>query len=194
MPATDSTSLSLLDGLSAGHQSAWFRFVQLYGPTILTWCRRAGLRMPDAEDVRQDVCRSVAKGMGSFAHAGPVGSFRGWLRAVTRNCVQEHHRRQVRQPVAAGGVDAQRRFDEVPDFEDRPDQEAAETAALIDRALGLIRSDFTEPTWEAFRRVTLDGLSPTEVGAALGMSDVAVRQAAYRVRRRLREELGEAPD
>ena len=62
---------------------------------------------------------------------------------------------------------------------------------LLRRALELIRVEFEEPTWQAFWRTTADGLSAIDVAAELGLSPGAVRQAKYRVLRRLRQELDE---
>lgn len=52
-----------------------------------------------------------------------------------------------------------------------------------------MRSDFNESTWQAFAQVTLQGRSIQDVAAELGLKDNAVRQAKFRVLRRLREEL-----
>ncbi len=60
------------------------------------------------------------------------------------------------------------------------------------RALELIRSEFEERSWQAFCRVVVEGQSPADVAAALGMTRNAVYIAKARILRRLRETLGEA--
>ena len=58
------------------------------------------------------------------------------------------------------------------------------------RVLESIRAEFEPRTWQAFWRIVVDGQSPAEVAATLGMSLPAVYQAKSRVLRRLRRELG----
>ena len=62
---------------------------------------------------------------------------------------------------------------------------------LFGRAVSLIRDEFEPRTWQAFWLTAVEGRTPTEVSAELGMSPGAVRVAKSRVLQRLREELGE---
>jgi RNA polymerase sigma-70 factor (ECF subfamily) len=189
------TSATLLERLKGRDQDAWRRFVHVYGPLIDGWCRRAGLPPDDVADVCQEVFRRVSTAIGTFRPAGG-GAFRGWLRAITRNCAHDHYRRQANAPRAAGGSEALLRLAAVPEVADPVSQEeaAAESVGVVRRALELIRPEFAEQTWLAFTRVALDGEGPAEVANGLKMTAFAVRQANYRVRRRLREELGELFD
>jgi RNA polymerase sigma-70 factor (ECF subfamily) len=52
-----------------------------------------------------------------------------------------------------------------------------------------MHSDFDQKTWQAFRRMAVDGHLSAEIAADLGMTKDAVRQAKCRVLRRLRDEL-----
>ncbi len=60
---------------------------------------------------------------------------------------------------------------------------------VLARALELVRGEFEVTTWQAFWRTTVDGQNPADVGRELGLSAGAVRQAKYRVLRRLRQEM-----
>jgi RNA polymerase sigma-70 factor (ECF subfamily) len=102
MPADNVTSFSLLQRVSVRDALAWQRLVALYRPLVVYWCRRAGVRPDDADDLVQEVFLAVANGLGQFDHRGP-GSFRGWLRGVTRHKVLDLHERRGRQPAAAAG-------------------------------------------------------------------------------------------
>jgi RNA polymerase sigma-70 factor (ECF subfamily) len=62
---------------------------------------------------------------------------------------------------------------------------------LFHQALGLIRDEFEQRTWQAFWRMAVDNRTSAEVAGELGMTTNAVRMAKSRVLRRLREELGE---
>lgn len=60
---------------------------------------------------------------------------------------------------------------------------------LARRALDLIRTDFTEQTWEVFWRVVMVGDKPAEIAAELGISVSSVYTAKSRVLTHLRREL-----
>ena len=66
-----SIASSLLLRLKAQDAEAWKRLVRLYGPVVYGWCRRAGLRAEDAEDVGQEVFQAVARNIGSFRRERP---------------------------------------------------------------------------------------------------------------------------
>jgi RNA polymerase sigma-70 factor (ECF subfamily) len=57
--------------------------------------------------------------------------------------------------------------------------------------LNQIRSEFTEKTWAAFWRVTIEEQAPADVAAELGMSVGAVYIAKSRVLHSLRQWLGD---
>jgi RNA polymerase sigma-70 factor (ECF subfamily) len=190
------TSLTLLQRLRSNDQDAWRRLADLYGPLVGSWCRRAGVTGPDAEDVVQEVFQAVAAGLERFRHEHEGDTFRGWLRAITRHKLLKLFERRRGQPQAQGGTDAQRRILEVagPD-ETLPEQdEPEEEKALHRRALELLRAEFDPRTWQAFWRTAVDGQTAPDVAGELNMSSAAVRQAKSRVLRRLREDLGELLD
>lgn len=193
----ESTSSSLVDRVKARDGDAWRRLVDLYGPVVYGWCRRAGLRPEDAADAGQEVFSSVARGIAEFRHDQPGQTFRGWLWTITRNKIHDHFRALGRQPAAVGGSDFQQFLSHLPtDSADRSSAVAPDppAAGLCRRALELIRSDFEDRTWQAFWLVTVEGQSPTDVAAQLGMTPTAVRKAKSRVLQRLRQELGELTD
>src|SRR5262249_3128488 len=111
----DVTPLSLLERARARDPEAWHRLVQLYQPLVLFWCNRGGLRGRDAGDVAQEVLAGVAAGLGNFHRARAGGTFRGWLRGITRNQALLHFRRNQGEAQAQGGSDAWRHLQAVPD-------------------------------------------------------------------------------
>jgi RNA polymerase sigma-70 factor (ECF subfamily) len=186
------TSRSLLERARADDAEAWDRLVALYGPMVFHWCRSWDLQDHDIADVFQDVFHAVAAHIARFRKDRPTDTFRGWLRAITRNKVHDHFRRLGREPGGAGGTDAQHRLAQLP----APTSEADAADQELDRgvfaqSLDLIRSEFEERTWQAFWRTAVDGRAPKDVAAELSMSPGAVRVAKCRVLQRLREELGD---
>jgi RNA polymerase sigma-70 factor (ECF subfamily) len=191
-PSSVATSRSLLERARADDSAAWERLVGLYAPLVFGWCRRWGLPEQDAADVLQEVFQAVVAHLAGFRSGREGGTFRGWLRTIAHNKVQDHFRRAGRQPRAAGGSDAQARLAQVPGAEaPGSDGGEPEERGLFLRALELIRGDFEERTWQAFWRTAVDGRAPRDVADELGMSAGGVRVAKSRVLHRLREELGD---
>jgi RNA polymerase sigma-70 factor (ECF subfamily) len=195
--SSTSTSRSLLERVQRDDPEAWDRLVALYAPLVLHWCRRWGLPRQEAADVFQEVFRAVAGHIRAFHKDRPGDTFRGWLRTIAHNKVNDHFRRLRHEPHGAGGSEAQARFlavpAPVPDDDSSANGGSDEEAerGLLRRALDLIRDEFEERTWVAFWRTTVDGQAPRDVAADLGMTPGAVRVAKCRVLHRLREELGD---
>jgi RNA polymerase sigma-70 factor (ECF subfamily) len=183
-----STSHTLLQRACRLEPAAWERLCALYGPIVHGWCRRSGLQESDAADAVQEVFRAVFQHLGQFQRQG--GVFHAWLWTITANQVRLQFRRRKREPAIALGSQDQ----ELPDPAQPPTDDAepdpkTTRRRIVSRALDLVRGDFAEPTWQCFVRTTLQGESCQEVAAALAMNANAVRQARFRVLRRLRHEL-----
>jgi RNA polymerase sigma-70 factor (ECF subfamily) len=192
-----STASSLLEQVRARDPAAWKRLLDLYGPLVYGWGRRAGLQAADAADVMQEVFRAVFRSIGGFRRDRPGDSFRSWLWGITHNKLRDFWRRRGGEPPGEGGSDAQKRLAQLAAQEEGSTSQSAEarpsgqTAALFHRAVELIQSEFEERSWRAFWRVVVEGERPAEVAAALGMTVNAVYVAKSRVLHRLRQELGD---
>jgi len=186
------TPLSLLERVRARDAAAWSRLVALYQPLVLYWCRRGGVRGPDAEDVAQEVFAGAAAGLDHFRRDQPGDTFTGWLRGITRNLILLHFRRNHGRPQAEGGSDAWQQLQNVSDpLAEADAEEVAEMSQVYRRALELVRGDFEDGTWQAFWLTAIEGRTPADVAGALGMTPAAIRQAKSRVLRRLKQEMGE---
>jgi RNA polymerase sigma-70 factor, ECF subfamily len=164
-----STSVSLIRCAQDHDPEAWSKLSHLYGPLVYRWARTGGLNPEDAADVVQDVFLSIYRGVRSFSKEGG-GTFRGWLRTVTRNAVFGLYRRCEMQPAAIGGSSADRRLQMLPEAlqrESEPEEPDGENE-LAQRALLLIRETVDEPTWDAFQRTTLGNESAVDVARPLG--------------------------
>ena len=163
---------------------------RLYRPFVLYWCVRWGVRNEDADDVAQDVFRAAAAGLEVFRRDRPGDTFRGWLRGITHNMVLQHFRKAERNVLAEGGSDAMQHLQQIPAPSEHDDP-AEEISQLHRRALDLVRAEFEERSWQMFWQTAIEGRPPADVGADLGVSAAAVRQAKSRVLRRLKEEVGD---
>jgi RNA polymerase sigma-70 factor (ECF subfamily) len=184
--AFEPTSLSLLQRACAQDQEAWRQLVHLYGPLVHGWCKRVGLQEEDTADVFQETFRAVSRELPAFRPTRSIGSFRCWLRAVARTKIADHFRQRQQQQAGQGGTDAQRRLASVADPLAEDADAPTENALLVQRALDLIRPEFSGPNWSAFWQVAIEGKSAVEVARELHLKAQAVRQANYRIRRRLR--------
>lgn len=185
------TSSSLIARVKAGEPEAWGQLVALYGPTVYRWCRQCGVAADDAADVCQEVFTRVASHVGRFRRQEPGDSFRGWLWTITHNQAQDHFRRGAGQAQAAGGSGFRDFLAGLPAPESETSASAQPPAdhALVHRALEAVREEVEPSTWQAFWRMTVLGHSSAEVARDLGLTRSAVRQAKYRLLRRLRQEL-----
>jgi RNA polymerase sigma-70 factor (ECF subfamily) len=186
------THRSLLEGARAHDPQAWEKMVALYAPLVHSWCRGWGLKEQDAADVFQEVFQSVASHLGNFRRERSGDTFRGWMRTIARNKVNDLFRRRQRDPEGVGGSEGRDLLMQIPEtlptFEKNED---VGESALLHRALQLIRSEFEKKTWEAFWQTAVEGRSAIDVAADLAMSPGAVRVAKSRVLQRLRSDLGE---
>jgi RNA polymerase sigma factor (sigma-70 family) len=176
------TSASLLEQARGGGQIAWEQITRLYTPLLHAWLTSAGLQPTDRDDLTQRTLLVLVRRLGDFEHNGRPGAFRAWLRAITVNVLREFWRdrpggqaesilSQLADPAAA----LSRLWDEQHDRH------------VLHGLMEQIRPEFTEPTWQAFRRTALDGVAARTAAAELGMSVNAVLIAKSRVLARLRQ-------
>ena len=194
----DITSLSLLTRARTQDQEAWGQLVHLYGPLVQKWCRLAGLQDDDTADVFQETFQAVARNLDNFRPTKSVASFRSWLKTIVRTKTIDLLRRRQRPGQAAGGTEAQMRMAEVVDplDDDNEAESQADEALIVQRAMELIRPEFSERNWKGFLEVAINGRAATDVAESLGVAAQTVRQANYRIRRRLKlvlEDLVQSP-
>lgn len=185
------TPYSLIERLGRSDNKAdWDRLVGLYAPLLRTWVRRHVPQEADAEDIVQDVLAVVVAKLRSFKHNGSDGAFRSWLRTILVYRLKTFWRQKQRSPLAGGDE----RFTQMLREMEEPQSELARRLDeehdrfIAARLLEQIRPEFTPATWAAFHRYVIDGRSPANVAAELGVSTNVVFIARSRILRRLREE------
>ena len=203
--------------LAAGHQStgpgrqALTTLCQTYWYPLYAYLRRRGHNAEDAEDLTQGFFTRMFE-KGTLGVADPErGRFRSFLLASLRHYVsheRDHARAEKRGgstlvlPLALEGAEG--RYHREP-----PDGRTPETLfdqrwalTVLDRVAATLREEFgrrgKEAVFDGLRDHLIgadDRLSYREIGARLGLSEVAARVAVYRLRRRfgelLRREIGE---
>ena len=172
-------------------RSAWRQFVELYGGLVYGFARRHGLQDADAADLTQEVFLAVARTAGRFHYDPRLGTFRGWLYAVTRKKIARTLQGRRSQPVGSGDSDIHRRLAEAPSPGTSSDAiwEQQYRQQLFRLAAEHVRDGFAPTTWQAFWRTAVDGMSGAAVAAELGLSVGAVYVARSRVLARLTEQI-----
>ena len=198
------TSRSLIVRAGNNDSEAWERLVKLYSPLVYYWCRQSGLPESDVQDLFQEVFHTLARSIGKFR---PVenGTFRGWLRTLTRNKLIDHIRKSDREPRAVGGTEALHFLEQFPatvqriktsnrngtSLGEKHEGETELQHSLLRQALANVRHHFAEQTWKAFWMVVIDGRETNDVAQDLAMRPGTVRVAKSRVLKRLRLEIGD---
>jgi RNA polymerase sigma-70 factor (ECF subfamily) len=186
-----SISSTLLERIRARRPEAWQRLVDLYGPLVYRWARQLGVSSADAADIAQEVFAAVSAHLDQFRRDRPEHSFGAWLRTITRNKIRDHYRQRQSPADAEGGTHAYQQLLELAESAEESSMgtNAGTDTGFLRRMLDLVRVEFENRTWEAFWRLVVDGQSPADVAAAMGLSLPAVYKAKSRVLRRLRQEL-----
>jgi RNA polymerase sigma factor (sigma-70 family) len=193
MTLTPTTRASLLLRLrDPKDHDAWVEFVSLYEPVVYCVLRRSGLQDADALEMLQELFLAVNRNIGRWEHGAERGSFRGWLRRVTRNLVVSWVRRQKRQ-VTTSSLDLDTLLESQPAIDgpetDEFDRELRR--ALFHLASEQVRGEVRPQTWQAFWEVAVAGISVAEAASKLGMTAGAVYVAKCRIIARLRAVVAE---
>ncbi len=145
----------LLLARSATDPASFEPLVERHSAALYAYLAR---RLPDAaEDVLSEVWLSAYAGRATFdPDRGPA---RGWLFGIARHAVVTHLRRPTALPLGYGSAQEQG-WDAVDDRIDAERRAPSLFAAV--RAL-------PDGERELLLLVALDGLTPTEAGAALGI-------------------------
>jgi RNA polymerase sigma-70 factor (ECF subfamily) len=193
-PRTDSllpTRQSLLSRLrDLEDQSGWREFFDIYWRLIYNVARRSGLAETQAEDVVQNTFIYLARRMPRFHYDRKRGSFKSWLRVVTRSRINVYRRtenageRFIREPLPGTGSDETDALEELPD----PAADALDEVwqreweeNLLNAAFQRVRTRVSSQQLLIFRLATLGELSLTQVARKLGVSLPQVYLARHRV-------------
>jgi RNA polymerase sigma factor (sigma-70 family) len=194
--ATDSipTRKSLLKRLkSVENSESWQEFFDTYWSLIYSMAIRSGLGDAEAQDVVQETIISVARSMPNFRYDPKIGSFKAWLRKLTRWRIIDHirHRNAGAGPFIALQPDWQV-LSEIPDetdvsFEASWDDEWRK--AIIDAAAEKTKARVDAKQYQIFDLYSLRGWSTKKVATTLRISQARVHVSSHRVRKIFEQEL-----
>ena len=182
-PATTHPSL-LLRLRDTQDRQAWREFDRRYGELVIGYCRSRGLRLADAEDIRQIVMLNLARGLPGFDYQPARGRFRDYFLRVVRHAISRHFDRHAgRETVLSNDV-----LDATAPVQDAPAPQWEEQWVRHHCRLALreLRASFEPRAIDIFHRL-LEGVSAPQIAGELAMTPEAVRKTRQRVKDRLRE-------
>jgi RNA polymerase sigma-70 factor (ECF subfamily) len=191
-PRTDSflpTRQSLLSRLrDCQDQAGWREFFDSYWRLIYNVARKSGLADAEAQDVVQNTFIYLTRKMPKF-HYDPVrGSFKSWLRVVTRSRINVHCRREktafIREPLPSASADETDLVEQIADpagdaLDEVWQREWEEN--LVNAALRHVRAKVSSQQLLIFRLATAGDLSLNQVAKKLHVSLAQIYLARHRV-------------
>lgn len=180
------TSVTLVDRMKNGNNhEAWQSFEEIYRPLLLGFCRKRLDQEADAENVTQEIFKTVACEIGRFEYDPRRGKFRGWLGKLARNAIYREQKKPDHTHQAT--------FEdyELNSIGGESDAEWVDVFNLhvYTTAIERIRGDFSPDKWQAFEQVWIQQRKPSLVAKALGKPASWVSRAKYDVLQRLRAEV-----
>ncbi len=184
---------SLLNAACDGtNKEAWQRLVGQCVPLLHAWLRCQHLQHADAEDLVQETLTILALEAPALRPNGNPRAFHCWLRKVLFNRLLNFRRAQRVRSICRSDSEfldqlADRRDDSRGDLTRRG--EDVQDVHVARQMMERIETQFQPKTWQAFRRVALEGDAPEVVAAELHLSLPSVYVAKCRVLKRLRQEV-----
>ena len=199
-PGTDSflpTRQSLLSRLrDCEDQAGWREFFDTYWRLIYNVARRSGLADAEAQDVVQNTFIYLVRRMPKFRYDRARGSFKAWLRRVTRSRISVFRRRAEAQepalPELALEEDDANVWESIPD----PAGDALDEIwqrewedNLVKAALRRVRTKVSAQQLMIFELAALGEVPLKQVARKLDVSLMQVYLARHRVGKLFKEEV-----
>lgn len=198
-PAPDflPTRYSLLSRLQNwDDQESWEVFFDTYWRLIYSIAIKSGLTETEAQDVVQETIISVAKDIHKFKRDRKLGSFKGWLRNLTRWRIADHLRKRTQRasecPVVSLETGAGPDLSEIPDPAGDAFEEAWEEdwrSNLFAAAVERIRRRVREEHYQIFDLHVLRHWPAGKVAQTLDINIAQVYLAKHRITVLLRKEI-----
>jgi len=196
------TRYSLLSRLEdRGDQESWRDFFDTYWRLIYSVAIKSGLTEAEAQDVVQETIISVARDIHKFKRDRSLGSFKGWLRNLTRWRIADQLRKRTRASwggASQTGADPPRSDPaEIPDPAGATADFAWEEewqANLLKAALEKIKPRIKEEHYQIFDLYVLKQWPVGNVARVLGVNVGLVYLVKYRISALLKKEVRRLED
>ncbi|MDR3457335.1 MAG: sigma-70 family RNA polymerase sigma factor [Verrucomicrobiae bacterium] len=197
LPAEDfiPTRYSLLSRLQNwDDQDSWKDFFDTYWRLIYSVALKSGLTEAEAQDVVQETIISVSKNIRKFKRDRQLGSFKGWLRNLTRWRIADQLRKRTRVAPAEMAVAA----DDVTGWETAQIAESVGPESvwedewrvnLMKVALENVKRRVKEEHYQMFDFYVVKEWPVAKVARTLGVSAGQVYLAKFRVGALIKKEI-----
>jgi RNA polymerase sigma factor (sigma-70 family) len=191
------TRYSLLSRLQDwDDQESWKDFFDTYWRLIYSIALKSGLTEAEAEDVVQETVICVAKDIDKFRRDRRLGSFKGWLRNLTRWRVADQLRKRepnlLSEDPSSDGNPTSTEPSEIPvpvDAELEKVWEAEWQSNLTKRALERVRGRVKEEHYQMFDLNVLREWPANQVARTLDVNIAQVYLAKHRILALLKKEV-----
>ena len=185
------TRYSLLNRLHDWQDNeSWQDFFDTYWRLIYSVALRSGLTETEAQEVVQETVICVARDIHKFKCNRSLGSFKGWLRNITRWRIADQLRKRTRR--LSDGPAAPQEQGEMPCMAGDDDEAAWELEwkeNLLKSAIARVKCRVKEEHFQIFDLYALRQWPVNKVAQMLGVSAPRVYLAKHRVAAMIKEEI-----
>ena len=178
-----------------GDQTSWREFFEIYWQLIYRTAVKSGLRESEAQDVVQEVMRSVVKSIPTFIYDPALGSFKAWLLNLTRwRIADEFHKRQK---AAENNVAPTDGTNPTAPIEKVPDPASLDLDAfwdtewekhVLEAAMSNVRRKLDPKRYQIWDLYVIKEWPAERVAATFGIDVSQVYLAKHRINELIREE------
>jgi RNA polymerase sigma-70 factor (ECF subfamily) len=174
-------------------QDSWKDFFDTYWRLIYSFALKSGLTDAEAQDVVQETVISVAKDIQKFKRDRTLGSFKGWLRNLTRWRIVDQLRKRDRSiPAGNNRSNPSTSLDEIADPVSAGLEaiwEADWQANLLETAMERVKPRVKEEHYQIFDLNVVRQWPAGKVAQTLGVNIGRVYLAKHRVMSLIKKEI-----
>ena len=170
----------LVQIIASGEENGAKEFINRYGPMIRYIIAPILSDKREQEECFNDIVMRVVEKIGSYSEE--KGSFKSWVSVLTRNTALNFAKKLRRKP------DIQSLDSDIASSKDNPEEEFIKNETL--RKLEFIVQNLSERDKMLFYRKFYYCQSVSQIAAEMGMTQRSAEGWIYRLKRKLREELG----
>lgn len=182
------TRASLLGRLkNSKDQSSWQEFFDTYSQLIYGLALKAGLTDAQAKQVLEATIQSVADHMPSFKYDPKLGSFKAWLRNLTR--LQIVSLTLKRTSTNIRGKEIGKHESDVAERNMEQWWDAQWKVNMLNAAVGIVKRRLNPKEFQIYDLQVNKGWPPEKAAALLGMSTEEVLQAKRNIAEMIQAEV-----
>jgi RNA polymerase sigma-70 factor (ECF subfamily) len=173
---------------------SWKDFFDTYWRLIYSVARKSGLTEVEAQDAVQETVVSVAKHIHKFKRDRKLGSFKGWLRNITRWRIADQLRKRTHPVIAVDLSDPSdsaliKSLPELPEQSSDSRWEEEWRANLLQAAIHRVKHRVREEQYQIFDLQVLRQWPVSRITSTLGVSAARVYLAKHRVAALIKKEV-----